>query len=72
MSLEHEQSLIGGLMKIASCESDIASYILSTLKPASFSALVNKEIYKALLFLNANKMYFDNLSVISNLIKMIL
>ena len=69
MSIEHEQSLIGGLMKIASCESDIASYILSTLKPASFSALVNKEIYKGLLFLNANKMYFDNLSVMKQLDK---
>jgi len=69
MTIEHEQSLIGGLMKIASCESDIASYILSTLKPASFSTLVNKEIYKGLLFLNANKMYFDNLSVMKQLDK---
>ncbi len=69
MGIEHEQSLIGGLMKIASHESDVASYILSTLKPASFSTLVNREIYKGLLFLNANKQYFDNLSVMKQLDK---
>lgn len=63
MSIEHEQALIGGLMKIASCEAEIASYILTTLKPASFSTLVNREIYKAVLRLNSNKMFFDNLSV---------
>ena len=69
MSIEHEQSLIGGLMKIASSDSEIASFILSTLKPASFSIRINKEIYKAILLLNANKMYFDNLSVMKQLEK---
>jgi len=69
MSIEHEQAIIGGLMKIASGESEIASYILTTLKPASFCTLVNKEIYKAVLRLNSNKMFFDNLSVMKLLDK---
>ena len=62
---EIEQSLLGGLMKLTNDQSDIANYVLHSLKPNSFFARVHAEIYKSIKFLAASNMLFDQLSVAS-------
>lgn len=64
MSFEKEQALLGGLMKLNSKESDIACYVLDTIKPAAFYSATHKEIYKAILNLYKQDRLFDNLSVL--------
>jgi len=64
-----EQSLLGGLMKLNNDNSDIAGYVLRTLKPNSFFTHVHKEIYKAIKLLSSSNMLFDQLSVASYLAK---
>ena len=66
---EIEQSLLGGLMKLANEESDIASYVLRTLNPNSFFNRVHSEIYKAVKLLATSNKLFDQLSVASYLAK---
>ena len=66
---EIEQSLLGGLMKLTNDQSDIANYVLHSLKPNSFFARVHAEIYKSIKFLAASNMLFDQLSVASYLDK---
>lgn len=66
---EIEQSLLGGLMKLTTDQSDIASYVLQSLKPNSFFTRVHAEIYKSIKFLAASNMLFDQLSVASYLDK---
>ncbi len=67
MSIEMETSLIGGLMKLKTNESELAGYILSTLKTNSFFSMTNREIYKSIKFLAANNQMFDHLSVSKNM-----
>ena len=64
-----EQSLLGGLMRLNNSSSDIASYVLRTLKPNSFFNRVHGEIYKAIKTLTLNEKQFDQLSVASYLDK---
>ena len=66
---EVEQSLLGGLMSLNNDDSDIAVFVLRTLKPASFFNRVHSEIYKAIKFLSASNQMFDQLSVASYLSK---
>tara|TARA_R110001599_G_scaffold138358_1_gene317642 strand:- start:467 stop:1873 length:1407 start_codon:yes stop_codon:yes gene_type:complete len=66
---EIEQSLLGGLMKLTNDQSDIANYVLNSLKPNSFFTRVHAEIYKSIKFLAASNMLFDQLSVASYLSK---
>ena len=64
-----EQSLLGGLMKIANTESDVVNHVLRELKPNSFYHRVYREIYKAIKVLASNEQLFDSLSVSSFLAK---
>lgn len=64
---DFERALLGGLMKLGNSQSDLANHIFSELKPSSFYNPVYKEIYKAIIKLNAKSAYFDNLSVIQAL-----
>lgn len=66
---EIEQSLIGGLMKLNSDESDIALHVLRELKPNSFYNRTHREIYKTIKLLAASSKLFDSLSVASFLAK---
>ena len=66
---EIEQSLLGGLMKLANDQSDIATYVLKTLNANSFFTRVHSEIYKAIKLLSASNKLFDQLSVASYLSK---
>lgn len=67
MSFEKEQALLGGLMKLNSKESDIACYVLDTMKASMFYSSVHKEIYKAIHKLYKQDRLFDNLSVLQSL-----
>ena len=64
-----EQSILGGLMKLNNGSSDIAGYVLRSLKPNSFSNRVHSEIYKAIKILSSSDKHFDQLSVASYLDK---
>jgi len=66
---EIEQSLLGGLMKLGNDQSDIASYVLGTLKTNSFFNRVHSEIFKVIKLLAKNNQLFDQLSVASTLSK---
>jgi replicative DNA helicase len=66
---EIEQSLLGGLMKLGNDQSDISNFVLNNLKTNSFYTRVHGEIYKAIKFLAASNMMFDQLSVASYLSK---
>lgn len=62
-----ETSLIGGLMKLKTNESELAGYIFTTLKTNSFFSMTNREIYKSIKFLASSNMMFDHLSVSKNM-----
>lgn len=64
-----EQALIGGLMKIATPDSDIVNYVFSELKPNSFYHRVHRDIYKTIKLLASSGEMFDTLSVASVLAK---
>lgn len=64
MSHEKEQALLGGLMKLNNKDSEVACYVLDTLKAKSFYNAVHCEIFKAILTLYKQDKLFDNLSVI--------
>ncbi len=65
-----EQSLLGGLMKIASAQdSDLVNFVFKELKPNSFYHRVHREIYKTIRLLASSEKMFDTLSVASVLAK---
>jgi replicative DNA helicase len=60
-----ERALIGGLMKLGSNESQIACFVIDTLKPANFYHMTYRSVFKVIYGLNKSNRYFDLLSVIS-------
>lgn len=67
MSLEAEQAVVGSLMLIGDTNSEMASKVLSLVKPSFFSSRANREIYESIASLAKSGEQLDLITVESRM-----